>query len=352
MKKKVRILSIDGGGIRGIIPAYIIKYAESYLQKKVPGTSIADHFDFIAGTSTGGILTGLYLTPEDETNKKSKFTATEALDFYVKNGNHIFNKSKVKNWKRLWGVINATEYDSKNLEQLLMDKFGNLLMSKLLKPCLITTYNLNTKSAFFFTSTENTEEREFYVRDVLRSTSAAPTYFTPAKIKNISTNCIKNPKLSKMINLDGGVFANNPTMCAYAEARNTNFKDRNNNEPSANDLLILSLGTGGRGYNIANKEKSNSWGLLKWAKLVPDIMMDASIDTVAFQMNEIFHSLGPIKSKNYLRINTPDKDRNYAVDMSDASSGNIQELLKAGQKTLEHAKINGLDEFLDGLIDV
>ena len=63
MKKKVRILSIDGGGIRGIIPAYIIKYAESYLQKKAPVTSIADHFDFIAGTSTGGILTGLYLVP-------------------------------------------------------------------------------------------------------------------------------------------------------------------------------------------------------------------------------------------------------------------------------------------------
>ena len=352
MKKQVRILSIDGGGIRGIIPAYIIKYAESYLQKKAPGTSIADHFDFIAGTSTGGILTGLYLAPEDETDKKSKYTAADALDFYVQNGNHIFNKSKVKNWKRLWGLINATEYDSKNLEQLLMAKFGNLLLSKLLKPCLITTYNLNTKSAFFFTSTENTDKREFYVRDVLRSTSAAPTYFTPAKIRNISKNGMKNPKLSKMINLDGGVFANNPTMCAYAEARNTNFKDRNNNEPSANDLLILSLGTGGRGYSNANKEKSNSWGLLKWAKLVPDIMMDASIDTVAYQMNEIFHSLGPSQSKNYLRIDTPDKDRNYAIDMSDASSENIQKLLKAGKKTLEHAKINGLDEFLDELLDV
>lgn len=80
--------------------------------------------------------------------------------------------------------------------------------------------------------------------------------------------------------------------------------------------------------------------------------MDASIDTVAYQMNEIFHSLGPSQSKNYLRIDTPDKDRNYAIDMSDASSENIQKLLKAGKKTLEHAKINGLDEFLDELLDV
>ncbi len=59
-QKKVRILSLDGGGIRGIIPATIIQYAEAYLQKKRPGTTIADHFDFIAGTSTGGILTGIY----------------------------------------------------------------------------------------------------------------------------------------------------------------------------------------------------------------------------------------------------------------------------------------------------
>ena len=94
-KKKVRILSLDGGGIRGIIPATIIQYAEAYLQKKRPGTTIADHFDFIAGTSTGGILTGIYLAPQKEDNTKAKFSATEALKFYVDNGYDIFNASKI-----------------------------------------------------------------------------------------------------------------------------------------------------------------------------------------------------------------------------------------------------------------
>lgn len=346
-KKKVRILSLDGGGIRGIIPATVIKYVEEYLQEKAPGTTISDHFDFIAGTSTGAILTGIYLAPQDGTENKAKFSASEALDFYVKHGYSIFNASKVPSWKRLWGLRNASEFNPKNIEKLMKDKFGDLKLSELLKPCLITTYNMNNKSAFFFTSNEDTSKREFYVRDVLRSTSAAPTYFPPAKIKNLSSG---DPEIENMINLDGGVFANNPTMCAYAEARNTDFSDRNNKEPSASDMHILSIGTGGGGFKIKDKEKSNSWGLLKWAKLVPEIMMDGSIDTVAFQMNEIYQTLEPGKAENYLRIDTPESDRQYSSDMSNASPQNIKDLLKAGEKTLDYAKSKGLDKFLDGLL--
>lgn len=351
MKKKVRVLSLDGGGIRGIIPATIIKYIEEYLQAKVPGSTISDHFDLIAGTSTGGILSGIYLTPQDGDKTKAKFSASDALDFYVNEGHSIFNASKNSSWKRLWGLRNATTFSPKYLENLLKEKFGTLLMSELMKPCLITTYNMNSKSSFFFTSTEDTAKREFYLHDVLRSTSAAPTYFPPAKIKNIATHTRRDKKSENMINLDGGVFANNPTMCAYAEARNTNFDDRDNNEPSASSMYILSLGTGGGGFKLSNKEKSSKWGLLKWAKSIPEIMMDASIDTVAFQMHELYQTLDPSSLGYYMRIDTPENDRNYSSDMSNASKENIDDLLMAGKKTLDHAKANGLDKFLDGLLD-
>jgi patatin-like phospholipase/acyl hydrolase len=350
-KKKVRILSLDGGGIRGIIPATIMKYAEEYLQKKAPGTTISDHFDFIAGTSTGGILTGLYLAPQDGDKSKAKFSASDALDFYVNEGYHIFNASKISGWKRLWGLRNATEFSPRNLEKLLKDKFEELKISEFIKPCLITTYNMNNKSAYFFTSMEDTDKREFFVRDVLRSTSAAPTYFPPAKIKNIAKGAQKDQESVHMINLDGGVFANNPTMCAYAEARNTNFKERNNQEPTASDMYILSIGTGGGGFKIEKKEKSNKWSLIKWAKLIPDIMMDGSIDTVSFQMREVYNSIATKHPGSYLRINTPSIDRNYSPDMANASSENIKDLVKAGEKTLEAAKKNGLDKFLEGLLD-
>jgi len=349
-KKKVRILSIDGGGMRGIIPAVIIKYAEEYLQKKSPKTTIADHFDFIAGTSTGGILTCIYLVPQDGNKSKAKFTASEALDFYLKEGYNIFNASRLKNWQRLWGLRNATEYSPQYIEDLFRNKFGNLRMSELLKPCLITTYNMNSKSAFFFTSLEDTNERDFYVRDVTRSTSAAPTYFPPAQINNIAPQVEHEKDNFDMINLDGGVFANNPLMCAYAEARKTNFKTRNNDKPSASQMYILSLGTGGGTFELKRTEKSNRWSLLKWAKVIPDIMMDGTTDTVTYQMNEIFKTLQVKDQGDYMRIDVPNEYRNYVADMSDASPGNIQNLMVAGEKTLDYAKKSELDKFLDGLL--
>jgi uncharacterized protein len=348
--KKIRILSLDGGGIRGIIPATVVNYIEKYFQKTHPNTTIADHFDLIAGTSTGGILTGIYLTPDDNNKTRAKFSAEEALNFYVKEGYKIFNASKNPEWKRLWGLLNATKFNPKYLENLLEEKFKNRTIKEFLKPCLITTYNMENKNSFFFSSLENPMKRNYLIRDVLRSTSAAPTYFPPAKIKNIAPDSSKEESNNEMINIDGGVFANNPTMCAYAEARNINFRDLGINEPTAKDMQILSIGTGGGGFSLKNKEKSNNWNLLKWAKTIPEIMMDGSLDTVSYQINEIFQTLDSDCKKQYLRIDTPIEDRNYSSDMSNASKENINALIKAGNKTLEHAIKNGLNNFLDQLI--
>lgn len=352
MKKKVRILSLDGGGIRGVIPATVIQYVEEYLQKKAPGTTIADHFDLIAGTSTGGILACIYLTPEKGNRNKAKFNATEALDFYVKEGYGIFNGSKMGNLRRLWGLRNATQFSPKRIEQLFKSKFGDILISDLRKSCLITTYNMDQKTAFFFTNKEDIQYRNFFVHDVTRSTSAAPTYFPPAKIKNMAPNAGIGGQPKNMINLDGGVFANNPMMCAYAEARNSNFTDRNNNQPSAKEMYVLSIGTGGGGFQLKNKRNSGNWNLLNWASAIPNIMMDGSVDTVAFQMKEIFETVES-EEDNYLRIDVPENARKiYASDMSDASDQNIQNLLTAGKKTVDFAKANQkLDAFLDGLLD-
>lgn len=355
-KKKIRILSLDGGGIRGIIPATIIKYAENYLKEKAPGTTIADHFDFIAGSSTGGILTCIYLTPEDNNNKKAKFTAAEALDFYEKEGYNIFNASKLSNFQRLWGLRNATTYSPRYIESLFLKRFGNKKMSELLKPCLITTYNMRTKSSYFFTSNEEIDKREFYVRDVARSTSAAPTFFPPAKIKNLAPNSDEVEDPNKMINLDGGVFANNPLMCAFAEVRNTDFKHRGFSEdekPTVNDMQILSIGTGGGEFKLKKKKESESWGVIRWAKYIPNIMMDGSVDTVSYQMKELF-SFQQMDSKNYLRIDVPQgaKYRQYDGNMADASPKNIADLVTAANNTLDVAKAKyKLDGFLDRLLD-
>lgn len=345
--KKVRILSIDGGGIRGIIPATIINYIEKQLQLKTnnPNARISDFFDLIAGTSTGGILTCIYLAPSELNSSLARFSAEEALNFYVKEGYQIFNASKISNWKRLWGLSNATEYSPKNIEQLFKDKFGDLLMEDLIRPCIITTYDMKSKTSYFFNSREPLGlDRMFYVRDVTRSTSAAPTYFPPANIKNLVTD-------EEMVNIDGGVFANNPSMCAYAEARNTEFPERGIDRPSAKDMLVLSLGTGGGSFKLPDLNKSSSWGVLNWAKSIPEIMMDGSVDTVAFQMKEIFDTLKSKEDRNsFLRVDVSESTKKiYSSDMSDASPDNIQKLLEAGEITLQSAK-KDIDEFIDKLL--
>lgn len=351
--KKIRILSLDGGGIRGIIPATIMNYVEAELIRRTENKDarIADYFDLFAGTSTGGILSCIYLTPGEKENGPSSFyTASQALDFYVKEGYQIFNASKNSKWKRIWGLRDATAYSPAYIESLFLDRFKDLRMSELLKPCLVTTYDMKSKTSFFFSSDEpDSMKRDFYVRDVARSTSAAPTFFPPAVITNLLTN-------KEMVNIDGGVFANNPSMCAYAEARNSHFPDHEVEEPTAQNMMILSLGTGGGGFQLPDLAKSESWGVLNWAKSIPEIMMDGSVDTVAFQMKEIF---GTLHSKHdqmcFQRIDVPKDGRIYAADMSDASPENIQKLQEAGKLTLEAALKEkdgfSLDTFIDQLIE-
>ena len=354
--KKVRVLSIDGGGIRGIIPATVLNYVEEQLQKKSenPNARIADYFDLVAGTSTGGILTCFYLFPNPKPIGKkppsTKYKAKKALEFYSEKGYEIFNASKRKGWCNLRQLFNATNYSPKNIEKIFQEEFGELKISELLKPCMVTTYDLKNQRSFFFTSVEPEHKmREFYVKDVARSTSAAPTYFPPAKIKNIKTH-------EPMVNVDGGVFANNPTMCAYAECRNSEFKTHNVSFPKAKEMLILSLGTGGGQIKFPDVSRSGKWGVINWAKSVPELMMDGSIDAVHYQIAHLFGTLEDNHHLNYKRVDVPADKRHYSKDMADASPENIEALKVAGNLALESSlegndKELGLDGFIDQLIE-
>src|SRR5512136_361904 len=107
MSEFIRILSIDGGGIRGIIPGQILALLEDKLQKRTgnPEARIADFFDFIAGTSTGGILTCIYLCPDPQNPARPRFTAQEAVEFYLQRGKKIFSRTLWQKIRSLWGII-------------------------------------------------------------------------------------------------------------------------------------------------------------------------------------------------------------------------------------------------------
>src|SRR5690606_6228470 len=141
-----RILSIDGGGIRGIIPGLVIAALEDRLQELSgdPSTRIADYFDILSGTSTDGILPTILSYTSDEDHRKPKYSAREALNIYLHHGEQIFS---THNWRRFlnkFGLLSEL-YDADILENILLDYFGDTKLSQLVKPCIITAYNIELR---------------------------------------------------------------------------------------------------------------------------------------------------------------------------------------------------------------
>ncbi len=315
----MNILSIDGGGIRGIIPGQVLVALEQKLQqiKKDPGFRIADAFDLIAGTSTGGILTCLYLCPDPKKPKRPQFTAQDAVNLYLQNGDDIFDVSFFKSIESAGGLTDE-KYSADALEKVLKNYLGDLKLSQLLKPCLITAYDITRRQARFFNQADVAAEgpgREFYVRDVARATSAAPTYFEPANITAFDRSVYPL--------VDGGTFANNPALCACVEAFGYNSK------LAVTDLNVLSLGTGmvDKPYHYS---EAKNWGKIGWVGPVLDIMMSGVSDTVDYQLKMLFHSAGV--PEQYLRLQL-DLKQHPEVDsaMDNASEKNMRALEKAGQ---------------------
>lgn len=151
MAKYTRILSIDGGGIRGIIPAQVVVSIESKLQQKSgnPDARIADYFDLIAGTSVGGILTCIYLCPDAQNSSRPRWSAQDAVNFLIKRGREIFKSSFWQKLRSLDGLIDE-KYPSERLEQFFLENFKDCKLSELLKPCLISSYDIERRKAHFF----------------------------------------------------------------------------------------------------------------------------------------------------------------------------------------------------------
>lgn len=332
-----KILTIDGGGIKGIVPSKVLEVLEKKLQVRTGNENarIADFFDFFAGTSTGGILTCIHLLP-DNTGKRPRFSAKEATELYSLNGGKIFNRSVMQIIRSLGGITDA-RYSEKGMEDLLKEYFGDTKLSQLLKPCIITAYDIERRGAHFFSQMESMMDAnyDYFVRDVCRATSAAPTYFDLAKIQSITG---VNYAL-----IDGGVFANNPSMCAFSEMRHLKTEA----PLTAKDMFMVSLGTEVKESQNYSYEETRNWGLIEWARPIIDIMMAGVNDTTDFHLKGIFESFQV--PHQYFRIDA----RNMQVPvkygaLDDASPESIAELIAFGTELaqVENRKLNAIVEVL------
>ncbi len=316
---RVNILSIDGGGIRGIIPAMILAEIERRLQMP-----IAEQFHLIAGTSTGGIL-ALGLTKPDAQGKP-QYTAHDLVALYETEGARIFSRSV---WHRLHAVGNIAEekYPSEGIEQVLDEYFGEARLKDVMTDVLITSYEIERRIPWFFKSRKAkvNDEYDFPMKVVARATSAAPTYFEPLKVET-------SDQSDYYALIDGGVFANNPALCGFVEAQ-TMF-------PQAEDILLVSLGTGQLTRRIPYDE-ARGWGLARWAQPLLNVVFHGVSATVDYHLR---HLLPPASdgTKRYYRFQPRLDEGND--DLDDASRTNIRVL-----KLLAEAIIREHDDDLGDL---
>ena len=281
MARTIKILSIDGGGIRGIIPATILAEIE-----KRTGKPIYKLFDLIAGTSAGGIV-ALGLTCPNE-HKEAKYSAVDIVKFFEDEGKNIFKRSTWHTINSLNGFLVA-KYPEDSIERLLKRYFNKTYIAEALTNVLITAYEIERRDAFFFKShkAKKMPTRNFLMRQAARATSAAPTYFIPTKIPTEDLSAY-------YALIDGGVFANNPAMCAYVEAK-TLF-------PDAKNFMMVSLGTGVYTRPISYHD-SAMWGLSQWARPILSVVFDGVSDTVHHQLKQLLPTIDNCGTQ-YFRFQT------------------------------------------------
>lgn len=275
-----KVLSIDGGGIRGMLPARLLHEIEKTVKKPV-----SEIFDLIAGTSTGGIL-ALCLSMPDK-NGKPKYKALDVLKLYEDEGKKIFNKSAWKTTISLGNLIDA-KFPIFGIEEVLENYLGHAKLSEALTSIIIPSYEIEQRMPFFFKSRKAKEnpDYDFKMKDVARATSAAPTYFQSLKLK-------VTPPVDYFALIDGGVFANNPAMCAYSEAK----KVFGNEE----EIVLVSIGTGQLTRQITYDE-SKDWGVLEWARPLLSVVFDGVSATVDYQLKQLLSD--DTNLKNYFRFQT------------------------------------------------
>lgn len=333
--RKKCILSLDGGGVRGLIECVILERLEFHLQNlEGQNVRIADYFDEIAGTSTGGLIACILVVP-DPVTKRPKHTAKDAINFYLQNSPKIFPKKSglLSSLRSLITRLTGPKYKSAPLETILKEVVGDLKLTETVKPIIIPSYDINYQSSVLFSTTQAISKQipDCFIRDVCRATTAAPTYFAPYYYTSITD---EGERIEFNL-VDGGVAANNPAFIAVSELLKTQAV-QNEEEMKYEDLLVLSLGTGRTTVSYAAKNAAK-WGTLSWIYNngnVPllDMLLLASQDIVDYNMSNTFYE--QCSHDNYLRIQTEELEESQ-MQLDNSSQSNLQSLIATARKLLQ-----------------
>ncbi|KAH7567381.1 hypothetical protein JRO89_XS07G0061600 [Xanthoceras sorbifolium] len=342
----ITVLSIDGGGIRGIIPATILAFLETELQK-LDGEEarLADYFDVISGTSTGGLVTAMLTAPNEQ--NRPLFAAKDIKDFYLQHCPKIFPQDNFP-LSKLFKSLAGPKYDGKYLRSLVQQKLGDIRLHQTLTNVVIPTFDIKKLQPTIFSSYEvkKNPSIDALLSDISIATSAAPTYL-PAHHFETKESTGKAMRTFDLI--DGGVAANNPTLVAINEVTKEITRGSADFFPirptDYGRFLVISLGTGSpKCEEKYDAIKSAKWGLLGWltsesSTPLIDVFMQSSSDMIDFHMSAVFQALH--SEDNYLRIQDDNLTGNESsVDI--ATKENLESLVRVGEKLLQKpvSKVN------------
>jgi len=229
MARVVKVLSIDGGGVRGIVPAMLVAELEQRT-----GRNAADLFDLIVGTSTGGVLALALTRPGPDGRPES--TAAELIRLGRHEGRRTLSCPLLQGLypPAPWG---GRADPARVAELFLADRFGSTRLSDALSGVLVTAYDVQRRRPFLFSSTDARARAgsDFRMRDVARAATATRGYVAPARVQ-------AGPRAGWLTLVDGAVFANDPAAWALAEATRAHPGEPGGGEPGG--VLLVSLGTG------------------------------------------------------------------------------------------------------------
>ena len=289
----MRVLSIDGGGIRGLIPARVLAEIERRC-----GRRAGELFDLVAGTSTGAIIACALTRPEP-------LAAERIARIYLEEGPVIFDRTLLKRITSADGYLDE-RYDADGLVASLRRHLGAARLADADPAILLTVYDIERRRARLLRRSD-----DLSMVEAAHASSAAPSYFEPVRAGGATL-------------VDGGVFAANPAMCAYAE--------------TDGDLdVLVSLGTGEHTRPLPY-EQVRGWGRLEWVRPVLDVVFDGTADAVDLQLDALLGA-------RYVRLQTPLDEA--SDDLDDVTPENLAALEREAERL-----IAARDDEIDRLCEV
>ncbi|KAF6139716.1 hypothetical protein GIB67_006664 [Kingdonia uniflora] len=363
---KICILSIDGGGMRGVISGKALAYLEQALKSKSgdENARIADYFDVAAGTGVGGVFTAMLFGTKGE--NRPIFKADDTWKLLVEQGRRFCNKSSNSTSSSSShhgscgpGFFKKRTGSSKSgLDRVMREAFSGLTLKDTLKPVLIPCYDLSSSAPFLFSRADalESESYNFRLSEICCATTAEPTVFDPVYLQSVDGQ-------TKCLAVDGGLTMGNPTAAAITHVLHN--KQEFPFVRGVEDLLVISIGSGQLLEASYDNDKVKGWKARDWAKPMARIAGDGNADLVDHSVAMAF---GQTRSSSYVRIQAngsnmcrggmnvdcdpSSKNVNMLVGIAEEmlNQKNVESVLFGGKKFSDQTNFEKLDWFAGELV--